>query len=196
MRIEDTRNSHYSGWEKGSKDEPSPSCIWEAALTTETCGDSTPESRRKNYSSCTVSPAPPLTKLNIMPKLPRWRSGEESTRQYRRHRRCGFNPWVGKLLWRRKWQPTPVFLPGKFHGQRSLAGYNPQGGKELDTNTGTHTQHHAQSKGDHCGLCRNIRASLVENPMRCNQSSPPSTQLEGRPMGSKEDPPQTKIRIS
>ena len=60
----------------------------------------------------------------------------------------------------------------------------------------THTQHHAQSKGDHCGLCRNIRVSLVENPMRCNQSSPSSTQLEGRPMGSKEDPAQPKIRIS
>ena len=34
--------------------------------------------------------------------------------------------------WRRKWQPTPVFLPGKFHGQRSLAGYSPRGHKELD----------------------------------------------------------------
>ena len=47
----------------------------------------------------------------------------------RRHR---FNPWVGKIPWRRKWQPTPVFLPGKSHGQRSLGGYNPQGHKELD----------------------------------------------------------------
>ena len=35
-----------------------------------------------------------------------------------------FNPWVRKILWRRNWQPTPVFLPGKFHGQRSLAGYS------------------------------------------------------------------------
>ena len=34
-----------------------------------------------------------------------------------------FNPWIRKILWRRAWQPTPVFLPGKFHGQRSLAGY-------------------------------------------------------------------------
>ena len=38
-------------------------------------------------------------------------------------RRPGFNPWVGKIPWRRKWHPTPVFLPGKFHGRRSLAGY-------------------------------------------------------------------------
>ena len=34
----------------------------------------------------------------------------------------GFDPWVGKIPWKRKWQPTPVFLPGKFHGQRSLVG--------------------------------------------------------------------------
>ena len=44
----------------------------------------------------------------------------------------GFNPWVGKIPWRRKWQPTPVFLPGKSHGWRSLAGYSPWGRKELD----------------------------------------------------------------
>ena len=46
--------------------------------------------------------------------------------QYRRHRRTGvFDPWVGKVPWRRKWQHTPVFLPGESHGQRSLAGYTP-----------------------------------------------------------------------
>ena len=50
--------------------------------------------------------------------------------QYRRPR---FNPWVGNILWRREWQPTPVFLPGEFHGQRSLAGYNPWDHKESDT---------------------------------------------------------------
>ena len=43
------------------------------------------------------------------------------------------NPWVGKIPWRRKWQPTPVFLPGESHGQRSLVGYNPWGCKESDT---------------------------------------------------------------
>ena len=37
------------------------------------------------------------------------------------------DPWVRKILWRRKWQPTPVFLPGEFHGQRSLAGYSSWG---------------------------------------------------------------------
>ena len=46
-----------------------------------------------------------------------------------RRLRLGFSPWVGKIPWRRKWQPTPVFLPGKSHGQRSLEGYNPWGYK-------------------------------------------------------------------
>ena len=45
----------------------------------------------------------------------------------------GFDPWVGKFLWRREGQSTLVFLPGEFHGQRSLAGYSPWGHKELDT---------------------------------------------------------------
>ena len=48
----------------------------------------------------------------------------------------GFNPWVGKISWRRKWQPIPVVLPGKSHGQRSLVGYRPWGHRELDTTEG------------------------------------------------------------
>ena len=56
----------------------------------------------------------------------------------RRCKRCGFNPWVGKIPWSRKWQPTPVFSPGKSHGQESMAGYNPWGCKEADTTE--HTQ--------------------------------------------------------
>ena len=44
-------------------------------------------------------------------------------------RRPGFNSWVGKIAWRRKWQPTPVFLPWESHRQRSLAGYSPRGWK-------------------------------------------------------------------
>ena len=47
-------------------------------------------------------------------------------------RRPGFDPWVGKIPWRRAWQPTPVFLPGEFHGQRSLVGCSPRGYKESD----------------------------------------------------------------
>ena len=59
--------------------------------------------------------------------------GKECTCQCRRHKRPGFDPSVGKIPWRRKWQPTPVFLPGESHGQRSLAGYSPWGCKESDT---------------------------------------------------------------
>ena len=47
-------------------------------------------------------------------------------------KRSGFDPWVWKIPRRREWQPTPVFLPGEFHGQRSLAGYSPWGLKVLD----------------------------------------------------------------
>ena len=47
--------------------------------------------------------------------------------QCRRHRKCSFDPWVGKFPWRRAWQPAPVFLPGESHGQRSLVGYSPWG---------------------------------------------------------------------
>ena len=48
-------------------------------------------------------------------------------------RRPGFDPWFGKIPWRRKWQPTPVFLPGKSHGQRSLVDCSPWGHKALGT---------------------------------------------------------------
>ena len=52
--------------------------------------------------------------------------------------RPGFNPWVRKIPWRRKWQPTPVFMPRKFHGWRSLVGYRLWGCKESDTTEQLH----------------------------------------------------------
>ena len=51
-------------------------------------------------------------------------SGKEPACYFRRHKRHEFSPWVRKILWRRKWQPTPVFFPGESHGQRSLKGYS------------------------------------------------------------------------
>ena len=60
-------------------------------------------------------------------------SGKEPTYQVRKCKRHRFDPWVGKIPWRRARQPTLVFLSGKFHGQRSLEGYSPWGGKESDT---------------------------------------------------------------
>ena len=65
-------------------------------------------------------------------------SGSESVCQLRRH---GFNPWVRKFPWSRKWQPTPVLLPGESHEQRSLVGYSPWGHKELDTTEATYHEH-------------------------------------------------------
>ena len=61
--------------------------------------------------------------------LPWWLSGLESACQCRRHR---FEPWVTKIPWRRKWQPSPAFLPGKYQRQRNLVGCSPWGGKKLD----------------------------------------------------------------
>ena len=73
---------------------------------------------------------PSLISGNIV--LCRCLSDKESACQCRRHRRHRFDPWVGKIPWSRKWQSTPVFLPGKSHGQKSLVGYSPWGHKELD----------------------------------------------------------------
>ena len=77
-----------------------------------------------------ISPSPPCSLHHYFPsntgaRLPRWLSGRESACQCRRCRRCGFHLWVRKIPWSRKWQPTPIFLPGKSHGQRRLLGYSP-----------------------------------------------------------------------
>ena len=69
------------------------------------------------------------------PKTPWWLRGESICPQCGRPR---FNPWVGKIPWRRKSQPTPVFLPGRSHQQRSLIGYSPWGCKESDTTERLH----------------------------------------------------------
>ena len=52
--------------------------------------------------------------------------------------RPGFDPWIRKIHWKRKWQPTPVLLPGKSHDQRSMVGYSPWGCKESDTTESLH----------------------------------------------------------
>ena len=69
--------------------------------------------------------------INIY-RLPKWLNGKQSAFQYRRRRRYMFEPWGGKVLWRRAWQLTPAFLPEKFHGQRSLASYSSWSHKESD----------------------------------------------------------------
>ena len=65
--------------------------------------------------------------------FPWWCSGKDSVCQCRRQKGLGFDLWVSKIPWRRKWQPTPVFLPGKSCGQKSLVGYSLRGCKESNT---------------------------------------------------------------
>ena len=67
-------------------------------------------------------------------------SSKEPTFQCRGSKRCVFDPWVGKIPWRRAWRPSPVFLPGESQGQRSLVGYHPWGRKESDMTEATHTR--------------------------------------------------------
>ena len=97
--------------------------------------------------------------------LPRWLSGKESTPQCRR---CRFDPWVGKIPWRKKWQPALVLLPGKSHGQKT-GGLQSMGSQKLDTTEQLSTlilcvNHHTKSwkcddlhgacLSDHCPLRR------------------------------------------
>ena len=83
-----------------------------------------------------ISKVTSLAKVIYNLRLSRWLSGKEPTYQCRRLR---LDPWVEKIPWRRKWQPTPVFLPGESHGQRNLVGYSPRGQKESDMTEHTYT---------------------------------------------------------
>ena len=70
--------------------------------------------------------------MHLSKLLLRWHQGKERTCACRRLQRFSFDPWLGKIPWRRKWHSSAVFLHGKFHGQRSLVGYSPWGLKESD----------------------------------------------------------------
>ena len=76
-----------------------------------------------------------VLKINYCLNFPGGSDGKSVCLQYGRP---GFNPWAGKILWRRKWQPTPVFLPGESHGRRSVVDYSPWGRKESDTTERLH----------------------------------------------------------
>ena len=83
-------------------------------------------------------------------------SGKESICQCRRLKRHRFDPWVGKIPWRRKWQPTPIFLPGEPREQRSRMGYSPKGLKESDT-----TEHLSTSKYQHLSTTQYLTLSRI-----------------------------------
>ena len=85
-----------------------------------------------SYGNLEASSRSPLLTFAYAKNLSGAASGKKSTCQCRRHKRQGFNPWVGNVPRRRARQPTPVFLPGKSHGQRSLAGYRPWGHRQSD----------------------------------------------------------------
>ena len=75
-----------------------------------------------------------LMHIHIYSGFPGDTSGKEPASQFKRGKRCGFNPWVRKISWRRNWQHTPVFLPGEPHGQRNLVGYSPWGCERMRHN--------------------------------------------------------------
>ena len=115
--------------------------------------------------------------------LPRWHSGKESICQCKRRKRHRFDPWVGKMLWSRKWQPAPTFLSGKFHGQRSLAGFRgfPGGsdGKESACNAG--------DPGSIPGVGRSSREGNLPTPVFLPGKFHGQKSLEGySPWGRKE----------
>ena len=93
--------------------------------------------------------------------LPRWCSSKECPCQCRRHR---VDPWVGKIPWRRKWQPTPVFLPGKLDGQRSLAGSSPH--QELDMTERDWAPTSEISVGPRCEYCKAPSLLLLSSGLR------------------------------
>ena len=94
--------------------------------------------------------------------LPKWFSGKEPACQCRRHKRCGFNPRIGKISWSRKWQPTAVLLPGKSHGQRSLVGCSSWGRTESDTTERLHFHFSLSFIGE--GNGNPLQCSCLENP--------------------------------
>ena len=87
------------------------------------------EPRAQSIAGWAPDPAPSAL---IAPKPPIW------------HKRGEFDPWVGKISWRRAWQPTPIFLPRESHGRRSLAGYRPWDPTESDT---TEVTEHIATQG-------------------------------------------------
>ena len=100
--------------------------------------------QRENYSLCQVSQEIPNKDSNIPYTLCIFPGGSDGRVVCLQCRRPGFNPWVRKIPCRRKWHPTPVLLPGKSHGRRSLVGYSPGGHKESDkTERLLFTQKHA-----------------------------------------------------
>ena len=89
-------------------------------------------------------------------------TGDQMVKNLPKLRETRFDPWVGKMPWRRKWQPTPVLLPGKFHGWRSLVGYSPWGCKGADMTERLHFHFSLSCIGE--GNGNSLQWSCLENP--------------------------------
>ena len=97
-----------------------------------------------------------------------WHSGKgRPTCQCRRGKRGRFDPRVGKIRWSRKWKPTPVFLPGKSHGQRSLLGYRQQGRKESNVTEHTNVSTGVYAEDSTWRASRRWRAGPTRKNWKC-----------------------------
>ena len=109
-------------------------------------------------------------------RFPCGTSGKESACQCRRHKRHGFDPWVGKIPLPRKWQLSPVFLPGKFQGQRSLVGYSPWDHNESDTTKQLNTQTHTLRRHSNVAMVKTSQQGFCQvwrgPPLSPTSSSP------------------------
>ena len=109
--------------------------------------------------------------------FPSGTSGKESTCQCKRCKRLGFDLWVVKIPWRRKWQPTLVFLPGTFHGQKSLEGYTPRGHKRQQQQTKSDNRLSVQTSPGDSGLLgwgTKGLSALSEEPRGRGDAPPPT----------------------
>ena len=91
--------------------------------------------------------------------FPWWLNGKELTYQCRNR---GLDPWIGKIPWRREWQPTPVFLAGKFQGHKSLLGYSSQGHKRVGHDLATRQQQQV-----YIFQCHSLNLSYPLLPLLC-----------------------------
>ena len=105
-------------------------------------------------------------------------------------RRCRFDSWVGKIPWRRKWLSPPVFLPGEFHGQRSLEGYSSWGHKESATTkqlmrkTCRHSHDYHEGKQLYSETRRSRRHSRARKAMGCTRICREAEQKMGKSLSS------------
>ena len=102
----------------------------------------------------------------MVPEFPGGASGEEPACQCRRCWRHGFDSWIGKISWRKAWQPIPVFTPGESHGTRSLVGCGPEGCKESDATKETQRACSGSATGElGFQLCLSLNFTSLVSPV-------------------------------